>query len=181
MFAELAAPQHFCCAIFRGEERVHRFTQLVFSVPLLFLGVFCQEAWGLQSHGGPEGMVVHQFAHLQYLCALCYLLWDIRRSAFQGLAWIFLQRFCWLMIFWNILAFAGHYAQVILPEQDIVSEDGYLAAFLLLPLSFGRWIYYIAALDHLVCVPALFFLFLAMRTLYRQATLGAGERAGERP
>lgn len=138
---------------------------LPFTVVFLF-GLFCRDALALQTHGGSEGIVVHQFAHIQYLGALGYLLWDIRRSSFSGIGWLYLQRFCWLMMIWNGIAFVGHFAQVALPDGAISTEDGYLSALLLLPVSFGKWIYFATALDHLVCVPALFFLFLAMRSFY---------------
>jgi len=135
-------------------------------VPVLcLLGV--QDAWAIQSHGSStEGLVVHQFAHLHYIIALGILLWDLSRPNFAARPRLLLRYFCLLMILWNCLAITGHSAQVTLPESDIVTEDGYLSAFLLLPLSFNRWIYYVAALDHLLCVPALFCLFLTMRRLY---------------
>ncbi|MFH0784242.1 MAG: hypothetical protein V2B20_20120 [Pseudomonadota bacterium] len=134
--------------------------------PLCIAVLFCQDAWALQTHGGVEGVVVHQLAHIQYLGALGYLFWDIRRSSFVGVGWLYLQRFCLLMMLWNGLAFIGHFAQMKLGDGAIATEDGYLSALLLLPMTFGKWIYYITALDHLVCVPALFFLYLAMRSFY---------------
>ena len=137
-------------------------------VPILSIVLFCREAWALQTHGGNEGVVVHQLAHFQYLGALGYLLWDIRRSSFSGVGWQYLQHFCWLMMIWNGIAFVGHFAQMSLPENAISTEDGYLSA-LLLPVDFGKWIYYVTALDHLVITPALFFLFLAMRSFSRAA------------
>lgn len=138
-------------------------------VPILSIVLFCREAWALQTHGGAEGVVVHQLAHFQYLGALGYLLWDIRRSSFSGVGWQYLQHFCWLMMIWNGIAFVGHFAQMSLPENAISTEDGYLSALLLLPVDFGKWIYYVTALDHLVITPALFFLFLAMRSFSRAA------------
>jgi len=140
---------------------------LVLALGFLFFGA--QDAWALQTHGGVEGMFVHQFAHLHYILALCFLLWDLHRPDFVARPWLLLRCFCLLMILWNCLAIVGHFAQSSLAEGDIVTEDGYLSAFLLLPLSFDRWLYYVAALDHLLCVPALFCLFLAMRRFYRDS------------
>lgn len=151
---------------------------------LVLLSVFFfldpQDAWALQTHGGIEGMVVHQLAHVHYILALCVLLWDVSRPDFAARPWLLLRCFCLLMILWNALAFVGHFAQMNLPENDIVTEDGYLSAFLLLPLSFGRWIYYVAALDHLLCVPALFCLFLAMRCFYRGSIGSQNRHVGKR-
>ena len=143
--------------------------RILFFTPLLLVVLFCREAWALQTHNGIEGVVVHQLAHIQYLGALGYLFWDIRRSAFIGVGWRYLQRFCLLMMVWNAIAFIGHFSQMTLAEDAIATEDGYLSALLLLPVTFGKWVYYITALDHLVCTPALFFLFLAMRSFYRSA------------
>lgn len=134
--------------------------------PLALVVLLCQDAWALQTHGGMEGVVVHQAAHVQYLGALGYLLWDIRRSGFAGVGWLYLQRFCWLMMIWNGIAFIGHFAQMGLSDAAISTDDGYLSA-LLLPETFGRWVYYVTAFDHLVITPALFLLFLAMRSLYK--------------
>ncbi len=135
--------------------------------PLLLVLLLCKDAWALQTHGSSEGIVVHQLAHIQYLGALAYLFWDIRRSSFTGVGWVYLQRFCLLMMFWNAIAFIGHFSQMSLAEGAISTEDEYLSALLLLPVTFGKWVYYVTALDHLVCAPALFFLFLAMRSFYR--------------
>ena len=140
---------------------------ILFFTPFLIVVLLYRDAWALQTHGGVEGVVVHQFAHIQYLGALGYLFWDIRRSSFVGVGWLYLQRFCLLMMAWNGIAFIGHFAQMKLGEGSISTEDGYLSALLLLPVTFDKWVYYITALDHLVCVPALFFLYLAMRSFYR--------------
>jgi hypothetical protein len=143
---------------------------IILALTPIFLAVlFCREALALQTHGGNEGVVVHQLAHLQYLGALGYLYWDIRRSSFTGVGWRYLQWFCLLMMSWNIVAFIGHFAQMALPEGAISTEGGYLSSVLLLPIKFGKWLYFTTALDHLVITPALFFLFLAMRSFSRAA------------
>lgn len=142
--------------------------------PLVTVVLFCQDAWALQTHGGMEGVVVHQAAHIQYLGALGYLLWDIRRSGFAGVGWLYLQWFCWLMMIWNCIAFIGHFAQMGLSDTAISTDDGYLSA-LLLPETFGRWVYYVTAFDHLFITPALILLFLAMRSLYRDVAAEQGE------
>jgi len=143
--------------------------------PVLLLALFSGQAMALQVHDGAEGLVVHQLAHIQYLGALGYLLWDIRRSAFSGIGWLYLQWFCRLMMLWNFLAFFGHFAQVALPGEAISKENGYLSSILLLPISFSKLIYFLTALDHLLAAPALFFLYLAMRSFYRSLDVETGE------
>ena len=137
--------------------------KILFLTPLLLVVLFCREAWALQTHGGVEGVVVHQLAHIQYLGALVNqrITGAIEGTATSG------GTNGVLMMAWNGIAFIGHFAQMTLGEGAISTEDGYLSALLLLPVTFGKWVYYITALDHLVCVPALFFLYLAMRSFYR--------------
>ncbi|PIE69730.1 MAG: hypothetical protein CSA21_00815 [Deltaproteobacteria bacterium] len=127
------------------------------------------DAWALQNHGEPEGMVVHQLAHLQYIAALGYLFWDIRRSGFVGKGWAYLQRFCLLLMLWNAIAFTGHFMGMLMGDGAVDRSGGYLASYISEPLSFAKLLYLLTTLDHLVMVPALFFLYLAMRFFYTTA------------
>ncbi|MGI6657562.1 MAG: hypothetical protein ACOX5Z_12250 [Desulfobulbus sp.] len=126
-------------------------------------------AMALQVHGPPEGLYVHQMAHLHYLIALVFFLCYIRRAAFTSRGWRYLQLFCLLMGLWNILAFAGHCAATRVEAESLVRTAHYLDTRLLPPFTVNNLLFYIAKLDHLVCAPALFFLFMAIRTFYRSA------------
>ena len=143
---------------------------------LLLLGILLPgEALALQVHGEPEGLYVHQMAHLFYILALGYFYWDIRRSSFTGRGWRFLQMFCVLMACWNTLAFIGHLAGVYLDPQSLLQTDCYLQTQLLSPFTLNKYLYFITKLDHLIYVPALFCLFLGLRSFYHCAaktTLG---------
>lgn len=136
---------------------------------LTVLLIFPDQAHALQAHGAPEGIYVHQLAHIFFLSALCYLLWDIRRSSFPGKGWRFLQAFCICMILWNIVAFSGHWVGGSINNSDIVVNSGYLSATITGPITTSKLIYYLTKLDHLFSVPALFFLYLCMRSLYRRS------------
>ena len=125
------------------------------------------EALALQVHGEPEGLYVHQMAHLLYVLALGYFFWDIRRTAFTGRGWRYLQLFCVLMAVWNLLAFGGHAAGVYLEPESLSQTDCYLQTRLVGPFDLNKFLYFIAKLDHLICVPALGFLFLGIRSFYR--------------
>lgn len=124
-------------------------------------------AWALQSHGPPEGLYVHQMAHVFFIGALGYLFWDIRRTSFSGLGWVYLQVFCVLMIAWNILALTGHAAGLLLSPEDFVSRNGLVATHLVGEVTAAKVLYFLGKLDHLLCVPALLFLFLGLRSFYR--------------
>ena len=64
---------------------------------LLVLGQ-TESAWALQAHGAPEGIYVHQMAHLLFMGALAYLYWHTRRSpVLVSKGWKYLQLFCILL------------------------------------------------------------------------------------
>lgn len=136
---------------------------------LLVLTVSPGEAWAVQGHGAPEGLYVHQLAHIFYTAALCYLFWDIQRSAFGSRGWRFIQVFCCLMVAWNVMAFAGHFLAAFINTSDIFVGKGYLDTHLQGPFTSEKLWYYFTRLDHLLSVPSLFFLFLGMRAIYRSS------------
>lgn len=123
-------------------------------------------SWALQTHDAPEGFFVHQMAHILFMASLVYLAWDIQRNAFSGHGWRYLLLFCLFMFFWNVLAFSGHAISVHLSKSDFFTESTYLYTRINGPFCSAKLTYYIAKLDHLISVPALLFLFLALRTFY---------------
>lgn len=143
----------------------------IHSLPLIVLFMLGQteSAWALQSHGAPEGIYVHQMAHLLFMGALAYLYWHTRRSpvlASKGLK--FLQLFCILLFCWNLLAFVGHQAFEHLSPTDFINKNSWnekIAA----PLSFVKVLYFITKMDHFLNVPALLALVLSLRTFYLEA------------
>ncbi len=134
---------------------------------LLILTVSPGTAWAVQSHGAPEGLYVHQLAHIFYTAAMCYLFWGVRQSKFESRGWRFLQIFCVLMVLWNIVAFTGHFLASYVASADFVRDGGYLSTKLQGPLTMVKRVYYFIMLDHLLSVPALFFLYLAMKKIYK--------------
>lgn len=132
---------------------------IVFTVP--------RAAWALQSHGSPEGIYVHQMAHVLFFGSLLYLYWDLRRSSFEGRGWTYLQCFCMLMMTWNVIAFTGHAVAIHLESGFITTAKSYLHSQLMGPMNLHKVVFYLTRFDHLVVVPALFFLFMGLRSLYR--------------
>lgn len=143
----------------------------VFFIAGVFL-VFPNQAQALQSHAAPEGIYVHQLAHVFFLAALCYLFWDIRRSSFPSKGWRFLQLFCVFMIIWNVVAFTGHWIGGSIESSDIINDSGYLSTRIVGPVSTIKMIYYLTKLDHLFSVPAMFCLYLCLRSLYSASSKG---------
>jgi len=168
--------QQFCCigvliAKTQGIGKSLFIRNRLFTVllsPLCFILFFSPDsAWALQTHGPPEGLYVHQMAHVLFMGALIYLFWDIRRSSFQQRGWVYLQLFCLLMFLWNFIAFTGHEAHHHMKPTDFFYGDSYFQTKLIFPLTSLKLTYYLTKLDHLISVPALFFLYLALRAFYR--------------
>ena len=144
-----------------------------------FLPAWPEGALALQVHDAPgEGLCAHQMAHIYYVIALAFFFVYIRRSDFNDRSWRFLQLFCVLMGAWNLLAFVGHIAALRVPPADLVEYASNLDDRLLPPHTAAKWLYFLARLDNLFSVPALFCLYMALRVFYRQAL---AEAAAARP
>jgi hypothetical protein len=121
-------------------------------------------ALALQPHGHPEGLYVHQVAHILFAGAMIFLLYHLRKERLVALRW-----FTWagiLFILWNLNAFAGHTAETFIEPQDFLGGSAQLSPQLLM---FGpaAWIYYVTKLDHLILVPAFILLYYGLQALAR--------------
>ena len=133
------------------------------------------QSMALQTHGAPEGMYVHQMAHILYMAAMGYLYWDTKRSTFSDRGWTYLRIFCVFTILWNFLALIGHASTQHLHPEDFTNVDGYLFSKVNMPLTFVKIVYYTAKLDHLPAVPAMFFLYMSLRSFYKKSLQKDGE------
>ena len=130
-------------------------------------------SWAFQPHGAPEGHYVHQMAHILFMGALAYLYWHIGRTVtFVSKGWHYLRAFCLLFFLWNLLTFAGHAAAVHVYSEDIVIQVGNWDAYILPPFTLPKILYYIARLDHLLSIPAMYFLYISLKTFYTETMAG---------
>lgn len=155
--------------------------QHTMAVILVLLAMFIlpDSAWALQSHGPPEGIYVHQMAHAFFIGSLVFLFLDLRRSATKSRGWNYLKKFCLLMVVWNIVAFTGHAVATLLAPENISGAESFFHSRLLGPMDPIKLIFYITRFDHLLLVPALFFLCIGLRFLYisvEQEGIQAGEQ-----
>ncbi len=99
--------------------------------------------------------------------------WLRQRRLVREPGWRCIQYAALFFILWNLDAFAAHF----LDEQADILDT--------LPAGFGRlrieigdypaalaWFYYIAKLDHLLCVPAMLFLYAGLRRLLKDEARG---------
>lgn len=138
-----------------------------FGLCFLFLAL-PDAAWALQSHGPPEGIYIHQMAHIFFFGSLLYLYRDLCHTSEKDQGWRYLRWFCLLMLCWNVVAFIGHAVTFHLSEEHIANASSYLHSRLLGPMDATKILFYITRFDHVLIVPALFFLYRGLRTLYAQ-------------
>ena len=135
---------------------------------LLLLFVFPPMAYGVQIHSAPEGLYVHQMAHVFFAGAMVFLLVYLKRFPLgHGTAWRYINLSLFFFLMWNINALIVHTLEVHLPQGAVIPGTDFWSRRLATPLDLERWIYFITKHDHIWCVPAIFFLFLGARSLYR--------------
>jgi hypothetical protein len=134
-------------------------------------------ALAVQEHAAPEGLYAHQFAHLFFIASMGLLIfWLRQRQLVKQAGWRYIQYAALFLIFWNIDAFTAHLLdeqlavvdiQKIEPWTVLVDTGDYPAAL--------AWMYYAAKLDHLLCVPALLFLYAGLRRLLKDSVARGAE------
>jgi hypothetical protein len=124
-------------------------------------------AFATQGHGGPEGLYVHQFAHLFFIFSMgLFIYWLRKRKLVHDPGWRAIQYSALFFILWNIDAFAVHWIEEQVVAIQIARSDTWHIAFTAPShLAWIRDIYPLVKLDHLLCVPAMIFLYTGLRHL----------------
>lgn len=127
------------------------------------------EASATQLHVSSEGIITHQMGHLFFLFSMVALIFTItgkRLDTQKG--WRLIQYSAVCFILWNLDALAAHFLdnQIRAVEIENISW-GRIRVNVQNGASFLAWVYYFLKLDHLLCVPAMLFLY---RGLSRMVT-----------
>lgn len=155
--------------------------QLIFTSAVSSLLILADPALATQTHGQPEGLFVHQMAHFFFIVSMGSLdFWLRQRNLIKQPGWKYIQLAAVLFIVWNLGAATVHFmdehldilgiTKLGLWHLQIESYQGY-SAFAVL--------YYILKLDHLLCVPAMFFLYYGLKTILKDTAAVSGN--GIRP
>ena len=135
-------------------------------------------ALATQGHGGIEGVYAHQLAHIFFIFSLGVLIYLLRaRKLVQATGWRYIQYSALFFILWNIDTITVH----ALDDQfGIIQAETIGVWQLRIADSFNHDIlklfYYVIKLDHLLCVPALLFLYFGLRRLIAE---NRSEMSGE--
>lgn len=117
--------------------------------------------------------MVHQIAHLFFTFSMGLLIyWLRKRGLVSRKGWRYIQYAALFFIAWNLDAFFSHW---LLEQSGFISVENIQGMKMRVTAAEGLgWlsqIYYITKLDHLLCVPAMLFLLLGIRRLYRSSLL----------
>ena len=118
-------------------------------------------AQAVQPHGGAEGLVAHQLGHVLFAAGMLFLLVRSRISRWAGPGWSRFKSFLWLAVAWNVLTFIGHLIHLASDDKGFVRVDGRTTGLVVDSLS--DVLFYLARLDHLILLPALCLLALALK------------------
>ena len=122
-----------------------------------------------QGHAGIEGLYTHQLAHIFFTVSMGILIYWLRqRHLVRQKGWRYIQFSAFFFILWNLDAFMVH----LLGEQlGLIQVHKVNAWDIRIDASpeyrFLIPVYYLARLDHLLCVPALLFLYTGLKRLIK--------------
>ena len=135
----------------------------------LILATTAGTALAVQIHGPPEGIYVHQMAHDLFAAAMIFLIYTLHKHPLVRCpGWKYLKISLFFFLLWNINALIVHSLSLHLPENAITGTN-LLNQRLNGPLTWERWLYYITRNDHLLCVPAMWFMMQFLKTFYHEA------------
>lgn len=129
-----------------------------------------EPALATQAHGAPEGLYAHQLAHIFFIVSMGVLIyWLQERRLVRSVGWRHIQFAALFFILWNVDAFFVH----LLEEQLAVIDIRRISLWDIHITAAAQsktliWLYYAAKLDHLLCVPALLFLYFGLRRLLKE-------------
>ncbi len=142
--------------------KLHKFLGLAAALVLLPF-----EASATQLHVHSEGIIIHQVGHLFFLTSMVVLIFAVTGKGLDSQkGWRLIQYAAFFFILWNLDAIAAHFL------------DNQISAVSVETLSFEKMriithehsallarVYYVLKLDHLLCVPAMLFLYFGLSRL----------------
>jgi hypothetical protein len=144
-----------------------RMMPLKMLLALLVLGfLVCEPAMAIQSHPAPEGLYTHQVAHVCFIVSMGFLAYWLEVNRFtRQKGWRHIQIAAILFLCWNVIAVFGHWVEEKVPKELFIGDPDWSQR---LVSGDNIWAncFYVLKLDHLICVPAIIFLYIGIKRLY---------------
>ena len=137
---------------------------------VLAIALVSEPALATQAHSAPEGLYAHQLAHIFFIVSMGVLIYWLReRKLVQAVGWRYIQYAALFFILWNVDAFSVHLLEEQIAVIDVRRIDSWKLSITAANHSDTLiWLYYAAKLDHLLCVPAVLFLYFGLRRLLKE-------------
>ena len=137
---------------------------------VLAIALVSEPALATQAHSAPEGLYAHQLAHIFFIVSMGVLIYWLReRKLVKAVGWRYIQYAALFFILWNLDAFSVHLLEEQIAVIDVRRIDSWKLSITAANHSDTLiWLYYAAKLDHLLCVPAVFFLYFGLRRLLKE-------------
>jgi hypothetical protein len=136
---------------------------------LVWIAIFISSSnlWATQAHGGAEGIVVHQLGHLFFVVSMgMFVYWLGKGRILSYPGWRYIMLFAVLLVVWNLDVVIMHFLDEQMGMLRMVKTGPWTVRIDAENGSRGLALfYYLGKMDHLLCVPALFFLYLGLKNL----------------
>ncbi len=124
-------------------------------------------SWATQIHDRPEGLFAHQMAHIFFMTSMIFLVYWLRKNRFvEQKGWRLIQYSGILFALWNIDAMLVHWIDDHLDASVFIGNQANWSRMLVIKDHPELIVYYVGKMDHLLCVPAIFLLYLGIRRLH---------------
>ncbi len=150
-----------------GERLAATVTHLIFFI--VVMAAWTAPAFAFQEHGPPEGLYVHQLAHIFFALSMTGLWYGIKGSSRfrDNPGWQLIATGAALLTMWNVVTFAGHILSIF-TMTDFAHEGGAVSAWI-------EWTWHILKLDNIVCVAAMLYFYAGLRKLLHGASASGHE------
>lgn len=145
-----------------SSERIYKLKKLFCYISPSLIGlVVTDHALAVQTHGGSEGLVAHQIGHVLFVVGMATILCMVITNRIHGPGWSSFKNFLFLILCWNLLTFTGHWLNELIDTENFINVLGQKSGFKI--ESSIDFLFYLSQLDHILLVPALVFLALALK------------------
>ena len=128
------------------------------------------EVYATQLHTSSEGIITHQTGHLFFLFSMVVLIFTITGKGLdKQRGWRLIQYSAFFFILWNLDVIAAHFFdnQIYAVKIENISLS-HIKIIARNDSSILAWVYYGLKLDHLLCVPAMLFLYKGLSSLVKE-------------
>jgi hypothetical protein len=128
---------------------------------------FPENGFATQMHHSSEGIITHQIGHLFFLFSMIVLIFTVTgKGLVREKGWRLIQVSAFFFVLWNIDALAAHFLdnQIYAVELELISFKD-VRVITNENSLFLAYVYYFLKMDHLLCVPAIFFLYRGLSRL----------------